>query len=89
MEEKHLKIDERTKKYVAATEKVLREIKILDKSTVSELDIQVVINSAKSYYNDSKHYFEKEDYSTALASITYCEGLLDSLRFLGLVEFTW
>lgn len=89
MEEKNLKIDERTRKYLAATERVLREIRILNKLTSNELDIQMVINSARNYCNDSRHYFEKKDYITALASITYCEGLLDALRFLGLTEFNW
>jgi len=89
MREEKLKINERTNKYMASTEKVLREIETLDKSLLSEADVQMVINSARNYYNDSKHYYEKKDYATALASITYCEGLLDALRFLGLADFAW
>jgi FAD synthetase len=89
MREEQLKIDERAKKYMASTEKVLKEIKIMDKLSVSEVEIQMVINSARDYHNDSRHYFEKKDYTTALAAITYCEGLLDALRHLGLVGFTW
>lgn len=38
---------------------------------------------------DAKYYREKKKLETRLASVAYCEGLLDALRLLGFVEFSW
>jgi len=40
------------------------------------------------YLEDAEHYAE-ERRATALASVSYAEGILDALRLLGLVEFEW
>ena len=88
-ENRKLEIEERTKKYVLSTGKALSNMKMLDKSVVSEIDIRMVLNSAKNYYRDAQHYLEEEDFTTALASITYCEGLMDALKFMGFVDLSW
>jgi FAD synthetase len=36
---------------------------------------------------DARHYAEKGKSVTSLACIAYAEGLLDTLRFLELVDF--
>lgn len=38
---------------------------------------------------DAKYYRERNKLETSLASVAYCEGLLDGLRLLGVVEFSW
>ena len=48
----------------------------------NEYTITDVIRDAL-YYNDQK------EFETALVSISYCEGLLDALRLLRMVEFQW
>lgn len=88
MRVRHQGIEKRVEKYLASTERVLREIKFLDRNSVSDTGVQRVVNFARDYFNDSKHYMENRDYVTALSSITYSEGLLDALKLLELAEFT-
>ncbi|AEM37884.1 cytidyltransferase-related domain protein [Pyrolobus fumarii 1A] len=44
---------------------------------------------AEAYASDARYYLEKGDVFTALACIAYAEGLIDSLRHLGVVEVDW
>jgi hypothetical protein len=37
---------------------------------------------ANQYYNDSIHYFEKEDYFTSFGCSDYAYGILDSLDYI-------
>jgi len=77
-------------KYIQKTERVLNDMDILQ--TVKLIDvksIKEVIDEAKRYFEDAKYYLDRKRFKTSLASVAYCEGLLDALRLLGLVEFTW
>lgn len=77
-------------KYIRSAELVFAEIKIMEGyHEIDEMRICNVIEAAKRYLKDSKYYGEHEKFETALTSIAYCEGLLDALRLLGVVEFTW
>jgi FAD synthetase len=77
-------------KYVKNSEKVLTQIKFKqDTQTPLKDQVSEVVDYAKRYLSDAKYYGEKQQYETALASIAYCEGILDALRLLCLVEFTW
>lgn len=38
-----------------------------------------IIELATQYYNDSKYYFDKEDYFTSFGCINYAHGLLDAI----------
>lgn len=77
-------------KYVQNSERVLAEIKLLYGAQVQSRDnVTEVIEHAKRYLSDAKFYGEKQQYETGLVSVAYCEGLLDALRLLGLVEFKW
>ncbi len=77
-------------KYIQNSEKVFAEVKINQnaKSPGSER-VAEVVEYAKRYLSDAKYYGEKQQYETGLVSIAYCEGLLDALRLLKLVDFTW
>ncbi|RLE82653.1 MAG: DUF357 domain-containing protein [Thermoprotei archaeon] len=80
---KKAKIEE----YIKSVEKVLESVefsKSARKPVVSE-----IVDLAKAYVNDARYYLEKEDLFTSLACIAYAEGLLDALRFQGLVNFSW
>jgi hypothetical protein len=79
---------EKTKRYLVLIEKVLGEMKLSSLSSIDERQIKGVVSSAALYAEDAKHYLEERP-STALAAISYAEGLLDALRFLGLARFTW
>ena len=77
-------------KYISKTESVLRDLKIVNKIPCIEVkSIIEIIDEAKRYFEDAKYYWERKEYEVSLASIAYCEGLLDALRMLGLIKFEW
>ncbi len=77
-------------KYIQNSEKVFAEIKLKQDIVVIDEDkIREIIEYARRYLSDAKYYGEKKQYETALAAVAYCEGILDGLRLLGMVEFTW
>jgi FAD synthetase len=77
-------------KYIRNSEKVFAEVKIRqNEKTPSREQVAEVIEYAKRYLSDAKYYGEKQQYETALVSVAYCEGLLDALKLLKLVDFTW
>ncbi len=83
-------LEELTSKYIDNCEKVVAEIKLAQDVIVLDEDkIKSIIESAKQYLSDAKYYQGKNQLETSLASVAYCEGLLDALRLLGMVEFTW
>jgi diphthine synthase len=51
-------------------------------------EVKTLIEHAERYLNDADHY-TGERKPTALASVSYAEGILDALRLLGLVDFKW
>jgi len=84
------KIRELVSRYIQKTERVLAEIKITqDLLHVDDEKVKSVVGQAKSYLEDAKYYMEKKELETSLASVAYCEGLLDALRLLGGVNFSW
>ncbi|NIR88023.1 DUF357 domain-containing protein [Candidatus Bathyarchaeota archaeon] len=77
-------------KYIRSTERVLAEMKVVQNLTrVDEEKVKHVVDHAKRYLEDAKYYEERKEFETSLASVAYCEGLLDALRLLGGVEFSW
>jgi len=84
------KIRELASKYIQKTERVLAEIEGTQGLTrVDDEKVKSVVEQAKSYLEDAKYYMEKKELETSLASVAYCEGLLDALRLLGDVNFSW
>ncbi|MBS7610494.1 DUF357 domain-containing protein [Candidatus Bathyarchaeota archaeon] len=51
--------------------------------------IHEIIDWVKSYYSDAEVFAKRSDLVSALAAIAYCEGILEALRLLGLVSFSW
>lgn len=85
-----MKIRRLVSKYIQNTERVLAEMKMTQGSVhVDDGKIKSVVEHTKGYLEDSKYYRERNELETSLASVAYCEGLLDALRFLGVVEFSW
>jgi hypothetical protein len=77
-------------KYIASAEQVFNEIQI--SKTPLHLDVKSVrevVDFAKAYLEDAKYYRSRKRFEVSLASVAYCEGLLDALRLLGLVKFEW
>ena len=83
-------IDERVTKYIRVAELVVQEIGQLPKDVhLNEEEAKTVFDWAKRYLEDAKYYQKKGKLETSLTSVAYCEGLLDALRLLGAVEFSW
>ncbi len=83
-------INELISKYIKGAEKVIEEIgEIPEKVNLNEEEAAKVFDWAKRYLQDAKYYQEKRKLETSLTSVAYCEGLLDALRLLGAVDFSW
>ena len=83
-------LEELTLRYIGKAERVLSEMRMVQGlREVNREDVDGVIESAKRYLEDAKYYRGRGEFETGLASVAYCEGLLDALRLLGLVEFSW
>ena len=83
-------IEDIVRKYIIKAESVFREINISDSPSIVSRDaVRDVVDEAKRYLEDAKYYFERKKYEISLASIAYCEGLLDALRLLRLADFKW
>ena len=83
-------IEELVSKYVRNTKRVFKEMRIAQGSVlIDEEKIKTVIETAKRYLEDAKYYQDEKKFETGLASVAYSEGLLDALRLLGAVEFSW
>ena len=76
---------DRVRSYILKVERVLEEIRI----RVGLEKVVDVIEIAKSYLEDSKKFLENGEVFNAVAAISYAEGLLDSLRNIGYVDFEW
>lgn len=77
-------------KYISSAEHVFDEIEFTE--IIQELSadrVTRVVESAKAYLQDAKYYKDKKRFEVSLASVAYCEGLLDALRMLGAVKFEW
>lgn len=78
-------IEELVDKYIGNTLHAFRQI---EKGQHKE-DAGKVLGYAKRYLEDAAYYRDQKRFETALASVAYCEGLLDALRLLAMVEFQW
>jgi FAD synthetase len=77
-------------KYIASAEHVFNEIQL--SQTPVNLDakgVKEVVEFAKAYLEDAKYYRDRKKFEVSLASVAYCEGLLDALKLLGAVKFEW
>jgi FAD synthetase len=78
------------KKYILAVELALQELTLRSFPSEALRDkVGQIIDSVKSYLTDSKFYLNAGREATALASVSYAEGLLDSLRMMEFVDFGW
>lgn len=76
---------ERTWKYIVKTREVFQTLKIVE----PDQKIQKILDMASSYLEDAQNFWSSGEIFNALASIAYAEGLLDSLRLMGKIDFQW
>jgi FAD synthetase len=83
-------IEELVVKYIRGAERVIKEIgEIPEDMHLNREEAKTVFEWAKRYLEDAKYYQKGGKLETSLTSVAYCEGLLDALRLLGAVEFSW
>jgi FAD synthetase len=77
-------------KYIRNAEGAFEEIGgAVNADELDEEGAKKVLKSARRYLKDAKYYQREGKLETSLASVAYCEGLLDALRLLGAVDFSW
>ena len=77
---------ERSAKYMATTEEALKHLRRKRlPPTIEEEHVDKVLELVRGYVKDARHYVENKPI-TSLACIAYAEGLLDALKFLGIVD---
>ena len=80
----------RTERYIRGSERVLAELRLLPLPVrVDEPLVREIIGYAGMYLKDAKYYLEEGRMSSALVSVCYCEGILDALRMLKVIDFEW
>ncbi|MFQ6095420.1 MAG: DUF357 domain-containing protein [Candidatus Bathyarchaeia archaeon] len=83
-------LDKLASKYIQKAERVFNVIEVpQETASINVENVKQVIDEAKRYLHDAKFYLEQGRFETSLGSVAYCEGLLDALRLLGLVDFSW
>jgi len=72
---------ERTRTYLEAIERPLKLAEV-----IINPDAIRIVDYVKRYVADSRYYLETGKPTTALASVAYAEGLLDSLTIMGVAD---
>lgn len=80
-------IRELVERYIENAEQVFQQLKRKKRQTDEKAN--AVLGVAERYLKDAIYYRDQKRFDTALTSIAYCEGLLDALRLLQMVEFQW
>ena len=77
-------------KYVGSTEYVIKNMETVEGSiNIDGQSIGKVVEYVKAYLEDAKYYRDRKKFEVSLASVAYCEGLLDALKLLGALKFEW
>lgn len=77
-------------KYIASTEHVLKKMETVENPIGVDVEsVRKIVEHVKAYLEDAKYYRERKKFEISLASVAYCEGLLDALKMLGAVKFEW
>lgn len=76
---------QRLQKYIANVESALRSLELLDDSR----DVKEILDLVERYLDDSRRFLSGGRGLDSLAAISYAEGLLDCLKILGKVRFSW
>ena len=78
-----LACEERAEKYIKGLRGVLASLEGLGEKYSRLLD------AARRYTDDAEYYLKAGDCETALVAASYAEGLIDALKYLGVVEPSW
>jgi len=85
-----MSLEELVSKYIVSAEQVFKEMEIVENSVnLNHSSVKKVVGFAKAYLEDANYYRDKKKFEISLASVAYCEGLLDALKLVGAVKFEW
>lgn len=85
-----MSLEKLVSKYLDSTEHVLKNMETVEKPiSIEGEDVRKIVEYVKAYFKDAKYYSERKKFEVSLASVAYCEGLLDALKLLGAVKFEW
>jgi FAD synthetase len=76
---------DRLLRYIVGLRKVISELRRRELPR----DAMRVVEAAERYLEDSVYYYEKGDIETGLVTVSYAEGLIDALKYLGIIEISW
>ncbi len=83
-------LDELASRYILKADRAFDTIEVPQEAiSINAENVKEVVEEARRYLQDAKFYLDKRRLETSLASVAYCEGLLDALRLVGLVDFSW
>ena len=80
---------ERAWRYIESARRALESVRKSLIHASREIDVYKLLDAAERYIKDAEYYYARGDYETALASASYAEGLIDSLKYLGVAEARW
>jgi len=79
--------NEKLDKYFNITNKALKKVKIVKTGKIDfEEAAKDFLDMAQRYYDDAKHFRDKDDYVNAFACINYAHGWLDAGARIGLFD---
>ena len=83
--EQEAKCKNNAEKYIANLEEATKTLQIQEEDKTVEQIIRLV----NDYLSDARYYLSQNNCLTSIACSSYAEGLLDALRLLGKVDFSW
>ena len=79
--------NEKLDKYFSITDRALKKVKIVKTGKVDfEKAAKDFLDMAQRYFDDAKHFRDKNDYVNAFACINYAHGWLDAGARIGLFD---
>lgn len=76
-------------KYTEGCRRVLDQLAIKSlPAEINEEQVKDLLNHVENYLFDGE-YYKNEKKPTALTCVAYAEGILDALKLLGIVDFSW
>jgi FAD synthetase len=75
----------RARKYIDGLKAALNRISNME---IGER-FRELIDAVTRYTRDSEYFLDKGDCESALVAVSYAEGLLDSLRYMGITGIAW
>jgi len=85
-----MSVEELARKYVANLDAAFSTLEVRGAPhEIGEGEVAYVIDLARRYHEDARRFLEEGRPLTSIAASSYAEGLLDALRFLGIVDFKW